>query len=264
MDLMQNIEKRLIYSTVIAVLFSCSGCVPVNIMTIENPNHSNTSIRVHSVQAGMSVAHLIETDTGLILVDAGLPGYEYKILRKMQELERSDLRLIFITHAHFDHYGSAAALRRITGASIAIHAADAEALSQGKTPLGSSKSWGIFGKLLLPLGEWLRPTEATPPDIVVEDGFCFEEFALDACVIHTPGHTPGSSSLLVNDTWVFIGDVILSYPWLHTQRYYAHDWAQVTASVSRLIQLDAQWVFPGHGPPVQGERLRKLGIEEER
>ena len=253
---MQNIGKYLIYSTVIAMLLSCSGCVPINIMTPENLDHSSTSIRVHSVQVGMSVAHLIETDAGLVLVDAGLPGYEHKILRKMQELERSDLRLIFITHAHFDHYGSAAALRRITGAPIAIHIADAEALAQGKTPLGSPRGWGIVGKWLLPLGERLRPPEATPPDIIVEDGYCFKELDLNACVIHTPGHTPGSSSLLVNDTVVFIGDVILSYPWLHMQRYYASDWDQVTASASRLMQLDVEWAFPGHGPPVQGERLR--------
>jgi glyoxylase-like metal-dependent hydrolase (beta-lactamase superfamily II) len=231
-------------------------------MTLENPNYSNTSIRVHSVQAGMSVAHLIETDAGLVLVDAGLPGYGYKILRKMQELDRSDLRLIFITHAHFDHYGSAAVLRRITGAPIAVHAADAQALAQGKTPLGSPRSWGIFGKLLLPLGEWLRTPEATPPDIVVEDGYCFKELDFNACVIHTPGHTPGSSSLFVNGRLVFIGDLILSYPWLHTQRYYADDWAQVSASVDRIIQLDVEWVFPGHGPPVRGERLQKFVIKE--
>ncbi len=62
---------------------------------------------------------------GAVLVDAGLPGYAGPILAKLEELGHPDLRLIYITHAHVDHYGSAAAVQRATGAPIAVHADDA-------------------------------------------------------------------------------------------------------------------------------------------
>jgi glyoxylase-like metal-dependent hydrolase (beta-lactamase superfamily II) len=230
-------------------------------ITFESENsQKNSPVRVHSIQAGMSRAYLIEDEAGLMLVDAGSPGHEQKILDVMHTLGRTDLKLIVITHAHFDHYGSAAALRRITGAPIAIHAADSEAMAQGRTPLGSVRSWGIFGKLLLPLGEQIWPPENTPADLVFEDGYRFDEFGIDAVAIHTPGHTPGSSTVLIENTLAYVGDLISSRPWLFAQRYYADDWSQIPTSVARLIELNPAWIFPGHGRPVRGERLLKLQI----
>jgi glyoxylase-like metal-dependent hydrolase (beta-lactamase superfamily II) len=49
----------------------------------------------------------------------------------MKELGRTDLKAIWITHAHYDHYGSAATLRRATGARIGVHPADANYLVRG-------------------------------------------------------------------------------------------------------------------------------------
>lgn len=216
------------------------------------------ALRVHPLQAGLSVAYLLENETGLMLLDAGSPGHEETILRAMQAIGRSDLRLIFITHAHFDHYGCAAAICRHTGALIAVHTADSEALARGDTLLGNVKSWGFVGEWLLPVAERLWPPEPTVPDILVGDGDTFDEFGFNARVVHTPGHTPGSSSLLVDEALLFVGDVISSRPWLSVQRYYANDWNRVTESVKRLVALDAQWIFPGHGPPVRGERMKKL------
>jgi glyoxylase-like metal-dependent hydrolase (beta-lactamase superfamily II) len=222
--------------------------------------NSHKTVRIQAIQAGLSVAYVLEFSNGRILVDAGSPGHEQKILRQMERLCRTDLRLIFITHAHFDHYGCAAAIRKETNAPIAVHTADSQALARGETPLGDVKSWGIIGKWLLPAAERFWPPEPTAPDKLVKDGDTFEEFGLDARVVHTPGHTPGSSSLLVNGSLLFVGDVISSRPWLFAQRYYAHDWTQVAESVKRLAALDARWIFPGHGPPVQGERMKKLSL----
>ncbi len=217
--------------------------------------HAVNGMRVHSIQAGMSTAYLLESDVGLVLVDAGSPGRAQKILGKMKELGRSDLRLIFITHAHFDHYGSAAAIRRHTGAPVAIHAADAGALRQAQTPLGQVRSWGVLGKLALPLAERLWPPEPTVPDIVIRDGHTFEEFGFDARVVHTPGHTPGSSSLLVNGDLLFVGDLISSRPWLCVQCYYASDWAQIDRSVKGVLNSGVSRIFPGHGPPVTSDTV---------
>jgi glyoxylase-like metal-dependent hydrolase (beta-lactamase superfamily II) len=225
--------------------------------SFQNPHRT---VRIQAIQAGLSVAYVLEFSNGRILVDAGSPGHERPILQAIETSDSHDLRLIFITHAHFDHYGCAAAIRRQTNAPIAVHTADSQALARGETLLGNVKSWGIIGKWLLPVAERLWPPEPTEPDRLVEDGDTFEEFGLDARVVHTPGHTPGSSSLLVNESLLFVGDVISSRPWLFAQCYYAHDWTQVAESVRRLAALDARWVFPGHGQPVRGERMKKLSL----
>ena len=95
--------------------------------------------RIHGLDCGFSRVYIVETDSGCLLIDAGFPGEEKKVLDKLKELGRTDLKLIYITHAHFDHYGSAAALRRHTGAPIAVHAKDSAALAEGKTSIPKVK-----------------------------------------------------------------------------------------------------------------------------
>lgn len=73
-------------------------------------------LQVHSIPTALSVSHLITTEAGMILVDAGGPGSTRTLMRYLRWLGRDDLRAIFITHAQMDHYGSAGALRRLTGA----------------------------------------------------------------------------------------------------------------------------------------------------
>ena len=75
------------------------------------------------------------------------------MLEKMHELGRSDLKLIWITHAHYDHYGSAAALRELTGARIGIHPADAGDLAAGKSRLGTPRKYGFAYMAIQPARE---------------------------------------------------------------------------------------------------------------
>ncbi len=102
---------------------------------------ADSDVKIHRINMGASNAYLIETDDGMVLVDAGLPFSEWLVLRMMKEIGRDDLSLIYITHAHIDHYGSAKALSEKTGAPIAIHKDDASAMAQGRTELGTVRDW---------------------------------------------------------------------------------------------------------------------------
>jgi len=126
--------------------------------------------KAYIIQSGLGCAHLIEYDNGLVLADAGSRGNERKILRCIRSLGRDDLRLIFITHAHLDHYGSAVALRRFTGAPIVIHRADAAAMGRGETLLGSVRGRGKLVLVLLHLFRTFLAPEPTPADILLDDG----------------------------------------------------------------------------------------------
>jgi glyoxylase-like metal-dependent hydrolase (beta-lactamase superfamily II) len=181
------------------------------------------------------------------------------VLRRIKSLGRNDLRLIFITHAHLDHYGSAAALQRLTGAPIAIHRADGQAMAQGKTHLGSVHGRGRLVQALLPLFEpYLRP-EPTVADLLFDDGDDLRAYGLDARVFHTPGHTPGSSCLLVEKKLAFVGDLLSTTGRPHVQRFFADDWSLVSDSLVRLQALRPEWVYVGHGRrPLSGQALQRL------
>jgi hydroxyacylglutathione hydrolase len=202
---------------------------------------------IRSFQAGQSVAHLIDLPSGLILVDAGSPGKERKIMQEMERMGKGKLHLIFITHAHFDHYGSAAAVRRLTGAPIAIHEEDVDFMARGETPLGSVRGRGKVAKVLLPLAELLYRPESTIADIVFTDGYHFDGFEVEVSAIHLPGHTPGSSGLFVDHRMAFVGDLISTTGEPHAQRYYATDWSQIAQSLHRLRFSNPEWVYTGHG-----------------
>jgi glyoxylase-like metal-dependent hydrolase (beta-lactamase superfamily II) len=216
-------------------------------------------MKIHTLSLRWSQAYLIETDSGLYLIDAGVRGYEKRVLEFMRKLDRSDLRLIFITHAHLDHYGSAAALRNLTGAPIAIHHSDGDTMTHAGTPLGNPRGWGKLLEKMMPL---IQPVLQPPPtraDVLFSDGDSLETFGLQARVLHTPGHTPGSSCLILEDRFVFAGDLLSTSGRPHVQRFLACDWVQMSKSLKQIIEHGPELTFPGHGPrPIHRDELRGM------
>lgn len=222
------------------------------------PDYS-CSLQVHSLHLGLGRAYLLESPHGLILVDCGSVRQERQVMQIMKRLERFDLHLILITHAHLDHYGSAAALRRLTGAPVAIHRADASAMAQAQTNVGQARGFGRLIRAILPLAELVLRPEPVEADLSLEDGNDLGNFGLIAQVVHTPGHTPGSICLWVENRLVFAGDLVLTSGRPHVQQLYAQDWSLIPSSLARIQALHPQWTYPGHGRlPLNGDALQKL------
>ena len=216
---------------------------------------------VHSFRVGVSYSYLIEGEGGVVLVDAGYRGYANRILRRLRLLGRDDLRLIYITHAHLDHYGSAAELRRLTGARVAVHRADAEAIARGDTQLGVVRSWGKLMAMAMPVVErYLRP-EPTRADVIFDGRESLEEYGIDGVVLHTPGHTRGSTTLLVDGRLAFVGDLASTRIRPHGQWFYASDWDELARSLEYVQRLNPEWVYTGHGPrPMTGDAFQKIRV----
>ncbi len=214
---------------------------------------------IHSVLLGLARAYLLESNTGLVLIDAGAPGQEKRVLRLMRRLGRRDLRLILITHAHLDHFGSAAALHQMTGAPIAIHQADAPAMLKGETRLGSVRGRGKILHALLPILNRFYKPPPTPAHLSIRDEFDLRPFGLEAVALHTPGHTPGSMSVLLENRHAFVGDLVSTTGKPHSQRFFATDWSQLFQSLQRIQQLEPAWIYPGHGSkPLDGSSFQAL------
>ena len=213
---------------------------------------------VHPVRTLWGTCYLIEADDGLYMVDTGEPGYTNKILRVMDKLGRRDLRLIFISHGHFDHYGNAAELRERTGAKIAVSRLDAPELRNGRSAVQYVRSGGILGKMFMPFCWILWKTRKTRPDILLEDGDPLAEYGLDATVLHLPGHTKGHCGLYLAGRYAFVGDELLVQPFPMVQSYYSNDWNQVIFSFEKLKALRPELMFPGYGRPIKDSELPKV------
>jgi len=215
--------------------------------------------RIHPISCGLGYAFLIENEVGLYLVDCGSPHQEKKVLDLMGKLGRNDLKLIWITHAHYDHYGSAAALQAKTGAPIGVYPDDAEALRAGRSDLGIVHGIGHLFPLGLAITKFFVPLPPVKPEVMLEDGASLVDFGLLAWVYHTPGHTPGHSSLWLEDGTLIIGDLIGQKERACRQTLLATDWEALDLSLARMQALKPRQVFTGHSArPVPTEEFCSL------
>lgn len=218
-------------------------------------------MRIYPLTAGLGIAFLLETLQGLYLIDCGSPGQQSVVLNKMKALGRTDLKLIWITHAHYDHYGSAAALHELTGARIGVHPADAASLALGKSPLGTTRGRGLFFSLAQPILNLAWPLPACPVDFTIEDGETLERFGLDASILHTPGHTPGHSCVVLEDGTAFAADLIGGSRPPRLQKLLATNWGQLPISLAHLQAAQPKWVFTGHsGRAFPGHLLQDIPL----
>jgi metallo-beta-lactamase class B len=131
--------------------------------------------------AGLS-AVLVKTPQGAVLIDGGLPQAADMLLRRMRELgvAPGELKLILGSHAHIDHAGPLAQVKRQTGAKLLASAESAALLARG----GSDD---------IHFGEGLNfpPVHA---DRIVMDGEVVELGGMRFTAHFTAGHTPGSTS----------------------------------------------------------------------
>ncbi len=217
--------------------------------------------------AGANV-YLLVAEDGLTLIDAGMPGNAETILAAIKGigLEPNELRRILLTHSDPDHSGSAAQLKDLTGALVAIHGEDAPALAgkrrkrtdgTGAAPMRSSNiarvGHNLAMRLVFKLSGRFRDFRPVDADILLKDGDTISGLR----VMHVPGHTRGSIALCREDGVVFSGDALLTDRAGRVQPpadALALNPARAFASADKIESLGFTTLLPGHGPPVRRNR----------
>lgn len=207
------------------------------------------SMQIHTLFTGIANTHIVEDTKGVVVIDAGMPHQARRIVNQVRALGHSpqDIRVILLTHGHIDHAGSAVALRRLTGAPIALHRADARLIATRnlKIPPGRTSTVDAVGGVLRAFG-WVMPLETFTPDVWLDDGMSLRDFGIDARVVHTPGHTMGSVSVAFEDGTAFVGDAILNL--LHVSfPLWWEDPACARESACKIRALEPRVCYSGHG-----------------
>jgi hydroxyacylglutathione hydrolase len=210
------------------------------------------------IKGAISNCYLLRTERP-ILIDTGAPGDLKRILAalKTHRVADRELAIILLTHAHSDRAGCAAELRRRTGAKIYLHQADVHLARRGENGVLAVQT--DLGRLVRPFVD--EPFEAFEPDVTFREAFPLEPYGVRGRVLPTPGHTPGSSSVVLASGEAIIGDVLRgSMVWPNHARphFFCNDPETNTRSIARLAREGLLRCHPGNFGSFPGSQLGRF------
>jgi hydroxyacylglutathione hydrolase len=165
-----------------------------------------------------------------VLID---PGDEPDRIARMVRDSGAELEAIWLTHAHIDHIGALAAVKRQWDVPVYMHPADGPLFAAG------TRQAAYYG---------LDFEQPDPPERPLADGGRVRVGELEFEVLHTPGHAPGLVVFHGNGV-VLAGDLLFAGSIGRTDLPLSSP-ADMEASLARVMRelADDLIVHPGHGP----------------
>ena len=194
----------------------------------------NVAILPHN-HSFASNTYLVDDGNECVVIDPAAPFPASGLSKK--------LKYIILTHAHFDHMLDIDEWVNKSGAEVLVGAPDYRGLSDSELNcymLLTGQDRGYSG-------------EATK----VYDGDVFQFGKTEIKVLSTPGHTPDSLSLLIDDM-LFVGDTIFAGGGYGKCCFPGGSFSDIRKSIDKLVLLDGNiTVFPGHGEQTTIKEYKK-------
>jgi hydroxyacylglutathione hydrolase len=218
---------------------------------------------IFRIKLGLNSTYFIR-GKDIVMIDGGMPNKLKLFKRELAKLEiqPGEIKLIVLTHSHFDHSGSAKEIRDLTGAEIAIHESERTYLENGGMII--PKGVNITGKITQPILFSVFRKVSFPkfsPDILISDKpYSLSKYGINGNIIHTPGHTFGSISVILNSGEAFVG--CMAHNGFPFRRHpglpiYAQDIEEIKKCWKVLIDGGVKMIYPGHGKPFPVEVMKK-------
>lgn len=224
---------------------------------------------IYNVGNRVMNTYIYHAPEGYVMIDT---GYEHSLKNVERRLHRqgivlSDIKYVFLTHAHDDHAGFLnELLSKYPDIKVIIHNRAMYTLLKGQNSFvgGCSslmalvfcKFMGLIGK-----GKHLFPAidkqyidrfiEISPQNLMNVENI------LQGKILFTPGHTSDSISLKIGNK-IFCGDAAMNgIPslknvtiWVENKKAFQNSW-------DILINEKSEWIYPAHGKPFRQDKLRK-------
>ncbi|HOK26594.1 MAG TPA: MBL fold metallo-hydrolase [Bacteroidales bacterium] len=222
------------------------------------------STDILSLRLGITNTYLLRGSKGIVMVDSGPPSKIRAFKKKLSKLYilPGDIKLLLLTHAHFDHAGLSNEIQNFTDARVMIHRYEWNALEKGQYfDRTGIDLWGKISGIFLSFFARKIFFPLPRPDLIVGDeDISLLDYGVDGTVIHTPGHTPGSLSVVLKTGEAFVGSMAhAGFPYRTKPGFpvFATDLGELKKSWKKLIDYGARIIFPAHGNPFPIELLKQ-------
>ena len=230
---------------------------------------------IHTLNFGFVQSYLIPCEGGYFQIDTGLPNQYPNYRKKLSHLdiEIHEIRWLLLTHHHVDHTGFAAALLKDSEAGLIAHDCGRLFLKNGTIsnairPINPAVRI-FFAPIIGILSRYQHPIfpPIHPPDksiFITDDSLdVFANFGFQGNLIHTPGHTSDSISLILKDGTAFCGDALMNNPLFQLlgtchQPFIVESKSDALQSWKKLLANGALRFYPAHGRPVTAEKLASI------
>lgn len=215
---------------------------------------------VYKILGGRSNVFVICYNQKYLLIDTSIHRNEKRLLKALDRLgaTKENLIALMLTHSHFDHVANAHKIKQVYNTKIYIHSSEKRDLQDAivKVPKGINAISSFFSYLGSKSAEKFKFAEAQP-DVCVEDSFDFKDIGLNITILHTPGHSIGSMSIIVDGEIAIVGDLMFGVFYNGIIPPFADFPSEMINSWGKLLETECKIFLPSHGSERNKELVQK-------
>ncbi len=201
------------------------------------------------ILGGRSNVFLLTNGEKNILIDTS-PKYKWQKLQgRLKNSNIKHIDYLILTHTHFDHVDNAGSIRQKYKPLVIVHRNEAECLSSGENSVPGGTN--IFTRAIVSLvAMQISPKLRSTPceyDILADEKLDLTDLGFNAYVLHTPGHSSGSVSIIIDDEIAIVGDAMFGVFPCSVFPPYADNVNQMINSWGKLLETNCRLFIPGHG-----------------
>jgi hydroxyacylglutathione hydrolase len=220
---------------------------------------TKSGLKIFKILSGRSNVFLLSNDLKNILIDTSPANRWNKLEKSLEENKVDNIDYLILTHSHFDHAGNTNRIKKKFGCPVILHRSEDHNLKTGEIciPKGANPfSRLIVNNLASRLSHRFK-CELSHPDILVDSEFDLNPFGFNARILHTPGHSPGSVSIIADDEIAIVGDTMFGVFRWSVFPPFAENVSQLVNSWGILLGTSCKIFLPSHGGSKNRSQLYK-------
>lgn len=218
---------------------------------------TKSGYKIIRIVSGRSNVFLLSNGIINILIDTSTKSNRNKLFSAIENLNIKKIDYLILTHTHFDHASNAHSLRDKFGCKVIVHRSEAAYLKQGENIAvnGTNPLSYLIMLILRGVFERFLKYESCSSDIIVDSIYSFENIGLNVNIIHTPGHSAGSISIIVDNEIAIVGDSMFGVFGNSVFPPFADNKETLVISWAKLLETKCGLFLPSHGSQKSFEQL---------